>query len=86
VRKFFRDVPSCERRIFAERLDELTGVHARTTDRQREALEWIAFALGGEARARLARQLGLLLSSHDTLLKRIRKALVARLGTCVWWV
>jgi len=74
VRKFFCDVPSsCERRIFAERLDEVTRLHARTTDRQREALEWIAFALGGEAGARLARQLGLLVSP-DTLLKRIRKA------------
>ena len=49
VRKFFCDVPSCERKIFAERLDEVAGVYARSTDRQREALEWIAFALGGEA-------------------------------------
>ena len=73
VRKFFCDVPYCERRIFAERLDEVTRVHARTTERQREALEWIAFALGGEAGARLARQLGLLVSP-DTLLNRIRKA------------
>src|SRR5215217_1347266 len=74
VRKFFCDVPSsCERRIFAERLDEVTRLHARTTDRQREALEWIAFALGGEAGARLARELGLLVSP-DTLLNRIRDA------------
>jgi transposase len=63
VRKFFCDEPSCERRIFAERLDdEVARVHARDTDRQREALEWIAFALGGEAGARLARELGLLVS------------------------
>jgi len=73
VRKFFCDVPSCERRIFAERLDEVAGVHARGTDRRREALEQIAFALGGEAGARLARELGLLVSP-DTLLKRIRDA------------
>jgi hypothetical protein len=46
-------------------------VHARDTDRRREALEWIAFALGGEAGARLARELGLLVSP-DTLLNRIR--------------
>jgi len=76
VRKFFCDVPSCERRIFAERLDAVAGVHARATDRQREALEWIAFALGGEAGARLARELGLLVSP-DTLLNRIRKAFCA---------
>lgn len=73
VRKFFCDEPACERRIFAERLDEVARVHARSTDRQREALEWIAFALGGEAGARLARELGLLVSP-DTLLNRIREA------------
>ena len=73
VRKFFCDVPSCERKIFAERLDEVAGVYARGTDRQREVLEWIAFALGGEAGARLACELGLLVSP-DTLLNRIRGA------------
>jgi transposase len=73
VRKFFCGEPACERRIFAERLDEVARVHARSTERQREALEWIAFALGGEAGARLARQLGLLVSP-DTLLNRIRGA------------
>jgi transposase len=73
VRKFFCDEPSCERRIFAERLEDVAGVHARGTDRRREALEWIAFALGGEAGARLARELGLLVSP-DILLGRIRGA------------
>src|SRR5215213_10343150 len=73
VRKFFCDEPSCERRIFAERLENIAGVYARGTDRRREALEWIAFALGGEAGARLARELGLLVSP-DTLLNRIRGA------------
>jgi transposase len=73
VRKFFCDGPSCERRIFAERLDEVAQPFARGTDRRREALEWIAFALGGEAGARLARELGLFVSP-DTLLNRIRGA------------
>jgi transposase len=73
VRKFFCDEPSCERRIFAERLENIARVYARGTDRRREALEWIAFALGGEAGARLARELGLLVSP-DTLLNRIRGA------------
>jgi len=76
VRKFFCDEPTCERRIFAERLDNVASVYARGTDRQREALEWIAFALGGEAGARLARELGLLVSP-DTLLNRIRGATFA---------
>jgi transposase len=73
VRKYFCDVPTCERKIFAERLPDVARVHARGTDRQREALELIAFALGGEAGARLARELGLLVSP-DTLLNRIRGA------------
>src|SRR5215208_1881628 len=73
VRKFFCDEPSCERKIFAERLQEVARPFARGTDRRREALEWIAFALGGEAGARLARELGLLVSP-DTLLNRIRGA------------
>jgi len=73
VRKFFCDEPSCERRIFAERLGDVASVHARGTERRRAALEWIAFALGGEAGARLARELGLLVSP-DTLLNRIRGA------------
>ena len=71
MRKFFCDEPTCERRIFAERLGEVAGVYARGTDRRREALEWIAFALGGEAGARLARELGFIVSP-DTLLNRIR--------------
>jgi transposase len=73
VRKFFCDVPSCERRVFAERLEDVARVCARGTDCQREALEWIAFALGGQAGARLAFQLGLIVSP-DTLLNRIREA------------
>jgi len=74
VRKFFCEEPSCERKIFAERLGEVARVYARGTERRTEALEWIAFALGGEAGARLARELGLLVSP-DTLLNRIRGAL-----------
>ncbi len=46
VRKFFCDEPSCERRIFAERLEHVADVHARGTDRRREALEWIALSEG----------------------------------------
>jgi transposase len=79
VRKFFCDEPSCERRIFAERLGGVARAYARGTDRRREALEWIAFALGGEAGARLARELGLLVSP-DTLLNRIRGAFRADVG------
>jgi transposase len=54
VRKFYCTNPSCSRKVFAERLDGVAEAHARRTLRQREALERIAFALGGEAGARLA--------------------------------
>src|SRR5215204_1843822 len=84
VRKFFCDRPTCERTIFAERLDEVARLYARSTDRQREALEWIAFALGGEAGARLARELGLLVSP-DTLLNRIPAPSVPKPRTCGCW-
>ncbi len=67
----FCDEPSCERKIFAERLDEAARLFSRGTDRRREALEWIGLAQGGEAAARLARELGLLVSP-DILLNRIR--------------
>jgi len=75
ARKFFCDEPACERKIFAERLEGVACVYARSTDRRRQVLEWIAFALGGEAGARLARELGLLVSP-DALLNRIRGALL----------
>jgi transposase len=52
VRKFCCDEPSCERKVFAERLGEAGRPFARGTDRRREALEWIAFALGEERLAR----------------------------------
>jgi transposase len=51
VGKFFCDEPSCERKIFAERLDEAARPFARGIYCRREALEWIGFALGGEAAA-----------------------------------
>jgi transposase len=69
TRRFFCDREGCERRIFCERLEEVAA-RARKTARLEEALLAIAFELGGEAGARLARELGLLVSP-DTLLRRI---------------
>lgn len=71
IRKLYCDNPNCPRRIFAERLDGVARQYARRTDRQREALDLIAFALGGEAGPRLAVELGLRISP-DTLLNYIR--------------
>jgi transposase len=73
ARKSFCDDGTCPRKVFAERLDGVAAVRARRTDRQRRDLEAIAFALGGEAGARLAHRLGLPVSP-DTLLRLIRRA------------
>ncbi len=72
VRRFTCNNSSCERAIFAERLEEVAA-YARKTDRLQEALSLIGFALGGRAGARVAKELGLL-ASRDTLLRRVRSA------------
>jgi hypothetical protein len=73
ARKFFCENKGCERRIFCERLPDVAA-HARKTGRLEAALSAIAFELGGEAGARLARELGLVVSP-DTPLGRIRRGL-----------
>lgn len=72
ARKFFCENEGCERTIFCERLPDVAA-YARKTGRLEETLLSIAFELGGEAGARLARELGLLVSP-DALLGRIRWA------------
>jgi transposase len=72
VRKFFCDNATCLRRIFSERLADVAAASARRTNRQQESLAAIAFALGGEAGARLAGKLGLPISP-DTLLRLMRR-------------
>jgi transposase len=73
IRKFFCDNPTCPRRIFSERLDGIARPSARRTERQRAALLDLAVALGGEAGARLAAELGYRVSP-DTLLRLLRQA------------
>jgi len=63
----------CTQQIFCERLPRLVTHYARKSRRLEAALELIGFALGGEASARLARELGLTVSP-DTLLRRLRQA------------
>src|SRR3954452_1296814 len=72
VRKFFCRVPSCARRIFTERLPEVLAPWARTTGRLAMLLRALAFALGGEAGARLAKRIGLAISPA-TLISLIRR-------------
>jgi transposase len=73
VRKFFCVTPTCPRRIFTERLPGVIAPSARTTSRLTALLHAIAFALGGEAGARLARQVGVP-ASPATLINLIRRA------------
>ncbi len=73
VRKFFCATPACPRQIFTERLPGVIASSARTTSRLTALLHAIAFALGGEAGARLARQVGVSISPA-TLINLIRRA------------
>jgi len=53
VHRFFCQNPSCLRRIFTEPLPEFAEPYARRTNRLREALLALGWALGGEAGASL---------------------------------
>ena len=75
TRKFFCASLTCPRRIFTERLPATAARYARRTKRLAEALQVLGFALGGEAGARLAKQLGMW-TSPDALLDRMRQASV----------
>jgi len=72
VRKFFCKAHSCERRVFTERLAGVVAPRARTTERLTVLLQAVAFALGGEAGARLAKRIGLA-TSPATLISMIRR-------------
>lgn len=73
VRKFFCINPRCAQRIFAERLPTVVAPRARTTARLIEVLRMVAFAVGGEAGARLCHRLSMA-TSPATLLRLIRSA------------
>jgi transposase len=77
-RRFFCDEPSCERKIFCERLPEVAA-RARKSDRLEEALLAIALELGGRAGARLAAELGSV-AARDALLRRIKGAPLPEVG------
>jgi transposase len=71
VRRFFCDEVNCHRTIFAERLPGVATHYARRTGRLDDWFTHISFALGGEAGARLLKDLGIVVSG-DTLLHHIR--------------
>jgi transposase len=70
TRRFFCVEEGCGRRIFTEQLPGTVARYARRSCRSSEALSWITLALGGRTGARLARQLGLLVS-RSTLLREL---------------
>jgi transposase len=71
VRRFFCDNLCCERTTFVEQVPEFLASSARRTQRLTLAQRAIGLALGGEAGARLARQISMP-TSPDTLLRLIR--------------
>jgi transposase len=73
TRRFRCDSSLCLQRIFCERLPSVVAHYARKTVRLTTALGLIGFAVGGEAGARLARELGSTVSP-DTLLRRLRQS------------
>ncbi len=59
VRKFFCRTPTCERKVFAERLPELVQPWARVSNRLQEELKAIGLAASAEVSERLAPRLGM---------------------------
>jgi len=76
VRRFFCVNPRCPSRTFAERFPTLVAPFARRTRKLNDWLTQVAFALGGEAGARLLHHLGVNICG-DTLLARIRAFTIA---------
>jgi len=73
VRRFRCAVRDCRRRVFTERLPHLLLPYARRTIRAQEIVRAVAFALSGEAGARLIARLRLHLSAA-TLRRLLRRA------------
>jgi len=73
VRRFFCQESTCVRKIFAERFPSLTLPRVKFTLRLQETLLQMGFALGGEAGARLGRQLSIP-GSSETLLRLVKQA------------
>lgn len=72
VRRFRCGTPSCPCQTFRERVPALAGPRVHRTARLLDTLCQVAFALGGEAGARLASGLGMP-CSPDTLLRLVRQ-------------
>ena len=73
VRRFFCQENTCVRTIFAERFPSLTLPRVKFTLRLQEALREMGFELGGEAGARLGKNLSYP-GSPDTILRLVKRA------------
>jgi transposase len=72
IRRFFCKNETCSRKIFAERVPDVTSAYARRTTRCRETLAALGFALGGKAAVALGAYLGVQ-SSRMTILRILRQ-------------
>lgn len=72
VQRFFCDNPACRYKTFAESFAEVVARYARRSLRLATRQQQTAYALGGEAGAKLAPHL-IIPTSGDTLLRLIRK-------------
>src|SRR5215469_15943326 len=70
VRKFFCDVPTCPRKIFAERLAPFVAPWARVTARLFQMVQIIGLATGGRLGVRVTDRMGIQ-TSRITILRRI---------------
>ena len=78
ARRFRCEVPSCPKRVFAERFpDDVLPAFARRTGRLEQIVHHLGLALGGRPAAGLARRLSLPVS-RDTLLRVIRRRAMPR--------
>jgi hypothetical protein len=72
TRRFFCVRPECSQTIFTERLPSTVMRYGRRTCRLSHAYSVLAMALGGQAGARLAIELGIR-TSGDSLLRQLRR-------------
>lgn len=80
TRRFFCQNDLCSQQILCARLPSVVAHYARKTRRLNDALTFIGFIIGGEAGARIARELGMT-TSPDTLIRRIRQAAIPEVST-----
>jgi transposase len=71
VRKFFCRVPTCQRKVFAERLPDLVQPWARVSNRLLEELKALGLSASAQVNERLAPRLGMKVKA-PTLLRYLR--------------